>query len=96
MIVQIEAPEHAGFRDQARALIDPLPSDLSASNVVLDCAKLLVGTPSFLDELVKQVLIERRAELLCVHGASERVQQLLQRSAENRAATERLSFAVRS
>jgi len=96
MVLRIETPEHAGARDQARDLVDPLGSDLSGSDVVLDCAGLLVGTPSFLDEIVKQVLAERVASSLRVQGASERVQLLLERSAQNRGFRDRLVFAVRS
>lgn len=95
MILRIEPPEHAGARDQARDLVESLP-DLSGRDVVLDCARLLVGTPSFLDEIVKQVLDHRGAQSLCVHGASGRVQDLLQRSAQNRGLRDRLTFAVRS
>jgi hypothetical protein len=96
MILRIETPEHAGARDQARELADPLGPALSGNDVLLDCARLLVGTPSFLDEILKQILVERGADSLKVHGASERVQQLLERSAANRDVRDRLVFAVRS
>lgn len=96
MTARIEAPEHAGLRDQAQALTDRLGSDLQDAVVTLDCARLLLGTPSFLDEIVKQVLVERRAQSLCVQGASERVQHLLERAAANRGVPNRLSFVVLS
>lgn len=96
MITRIEAPEHAGLRDQAHALTDTLGADLRDAVVSFDCRRLLVGTPSFLDEIVKQVLVERHAQSLCVQGASERVQHLLERASTNRHVADRVSFAILS
>jgi hypothetical protein len=93
---RIEAPAHAGARDQARDLVDALDPDLTGRHVVLDCSHLLVGTPSFLDEVVKQVLLRRNADALSVLAASSRVHDLLERSAENRGLRDRLMFAVPS
>jgi len=64
--------------------------------VVLDCTDLLVGTPSFLDEIVKQILVQRNARSLSVQGASTRAHDLLERSTENRNMRDRLMFAVPS
>jgi len=96
MIRRIETPAHAGARDQARDLVEVLGPDLSGQDVVLDCTSLLVGTPSFLDEIVKQVLVQRSARTLSVQAASARVHDLLERSAENRGLRDRLRFAVPS
>jgi hypothetical protein len=87
---------HAGARDQARDLVEVLGLDLSDEDIVLDCTDLLVGTPSFLDEIVKQVLVLRNARTLSVQSASARVHDLLERSAENRDLRVRLMFAVPS
>jgi hypothetical protein len=96
MVRRIETPAHAGARDQARDLVDALGPDLAGHDVVLDCTRLLVGTPSFLDEIVKQVLVQRNARTLSAQAASARVQDLLERSAENRGLRDRLMFAVPS
>jgi hypothetical protein len=96
MVFRIETPQHAGARDQARDLAQSLATDLSEDEVVLDCGSLLVGTPSFLDEILKQILVERAATSLAVEGASTRVQELLGRSAANRGVGDRLVFPVRS
>lgn len=71
-------------------LVASLPDDLSDHEVVLDCAQMEVGSPSFLDEVVKQVLVLKRAGTLEIEGASQRAQVLLQRAADNRGVTERL------
>lgn len=72
-----------------------MPPDLSGESVALDCAELAVSTPSFLDEIVKEILVVRRAQLLDVVDASDRVRVLLERAAANRGVSERLRVAVR-
>lgn len=66
-MLRIATPDHAGSREQARNLIQPVPGDLSGRTVGLDCSKMIVGTPSFLDEVVKPVLELRGAEALEVN-----------------------------
>jgi hypothetical protein len=83
-MLRIQTPEHSGSREQAIALAQPLPSSLRGKSVLLDCSKMLVGTPSFFDEIVKQVLELRKAEGLEVSDASPRPRALLERAAENR------------
>jgi hypothetical protein len=94
MVARIETPAHAGARDQATALADLLAPDLSDLDVVLDCSSMLVGTPSFLDEMVKQVLERRNARTMSVIAASARAHELLERSAVNRGLRDRLHFAA--
>lgn len=96
MAHRLVTPEHAGARDQARDLTDALALDLADEDVILDCTNLVVGTPSFLDEIVKQVLVQRGARSLSVVMPSERVHLLLERSAQNRGARDRLLFAMAS
>lgn len=94
-MLRIETPDHAGSRDQAQNLARPLADDLAGQSVLLDCSKLVVGTPSFLDEIVKLILEQRNAETLAVSDAPERARALLERSAENRGVRDRLRVAVR-
>lgn len=94
-MLSIETPEHAGSRDQARELVRTLPDDLAGRRVVLNCSSLVVGTPSFLDEVVKQVLGQRGADALEVSDAPERARELLERAAANRGVVDRLRVAVR-
>ena len=94
-MLRIQTPDHAGSRDQAVSLVATLSDDLCGQTVLLDCANLLVGTPSFLDEVVKQVLQVRDAGTLEVSDAPDRARELLERSAANRGVRERLRVAVR-
>lgn len=91
LMIRIQAPDHAGSRSLAQELTTDLAEDLSTEAVVLDCAEVVVATPSFLDEFVKQVLVERRASTLEAAHASARTADLLVRSATNRAVETRLS-----
>jgi hypothetical protein len=91
----VEAPEHAGSREQARKLLSKLPQRLSGISVVLDCKNLAVSTPSFLDEIVRQVLVERSADQLNVIDADERARDHVVRSADNRKVRAKLTVTLR-
>ena len=79
-------------RDQARELTASLPDDLSGTVVLVDCSALQASTPSFVDELVKAVLVDRRGSRLVVRGAPERTVELARRAAQNRGVTDRLEI----
>ncbi len=91
---RLEAPDHAGLRPQASELASQLPDDLTGQAVALDCSNLVVGSPSFFDEIVKQILVERHAATLDVVHASSRAQEHLERSATNRGVRARLHGVV--
>lgn len=95
-MIRVTTPDHAGSRDQAQALAAALPAELGGQTVLLDCSALVVSTPSFLDEIVKQVLVMRDADVLEVSGAPERAGTLLERAAENRSVRERIRVALRT
>jgi hypothetical protein len=63
------APKLVSSRHQARELTSSLASDLSGGVVMVDCATLQASTPSFVDELVKAVLVDRRGDRLILKGA---------------------------
>jgi len=95
-VTTLNPPSHAGSREQVQELVAALDSDLTGRAVLLDCTGLMVSTPSFLDELVKQVLVLRSAGVLDAHGASERTRTLLERAAENRNVADRLRVTPRA
>ncbi len=90
----LHPPTHAGSREQARELVARLPEDLAGSGVALDCSELTIGSPSFFDELVKQILIVRNADLLDVVSTSQRARTLLERAAQNRNVVDRVRFGL--
>jgi hypothetical protein len=92
----LEPQAHSGSREQAQELVLGLPADLAGCSVVLDCRSLTVSSPSFVDELVKQVLVVRNADVLNVVAAPERTRTLLERAAENRQVGPRLRVSLRA
>lgn len=86
----IETPSRAGSRDQARAWLEALPQDLSSSDVLVDCSHVLASAPSFVDELVKIILVERKAARLLLSQAPDRTREYAERSAKNRDVDSRL------
>lgn len=95
MTLRIDAPEQAGSRDQAEALVHDFDKTLVGQNVTLDCSAVLVATPSFLDQIVKEVLESRNADTLEIVGGPPRAQHLVERAAENRGVRDRLRQVVR-
>lgn len=93
-MIRLATPDHAGSRDQARTLAAALPADLEGETVLLDCSELVIGTPSFLDEVLKQILVLRHAAVLEISGAPDRARDLLERAAENRSVRQRLHMVV--
>jgi hypothetical protein len=84
------APKPLSSRDQARELTASLAEDLSGTVVMVDCSALQASTPSFVDELVKAVLVDRGGERLILEGAPERTVELARRAAQNRGVVDRL------
>ena len=91
----LSVPERLGTRDQVRDWLSGVPQDLSAAIVQVDCAALAVGTPSFVDELIKIVITERHAAELHLVNASERTQVNALRSAGNRRVADRVQVTVK-
>lgn len=84
------APKLISSRDQARELTAGLAEDLSDTAVLVDCTALQASTPSFVDELVKAVLVDRRGDRLILKGAPDRTVELARRAAQNRGVIDRL------
>lgn len=95
-MIKLVPPTHSGSRDQAQELVAGLAPDLTDQSILLDCTDLTVSSPSFLDELVKQVLVLRNASVLDAHAASERTRTLLERAAANREVVDRLRVTARA
>ena len=87
------APKLVSSRHQALELTASLASDLSGRVVMVDCTTLQASTPSFVDELVKAVLVARRGDRLIIKGAPERTVELARRAAQNRGVSDRLETA---
>ena len=89
-VTKIEAPEHTGSREQARSLLVELPQDLTGRTIVLGCSRVTVSTSSFLDELVKMLLVDHHAARLELVDATQRTEDHLLRAAKNRDVSDRV------
>jgi len=95
-VTRLNPPSHSGSREQAQKLVAGLATDLTGESVLLDCTGMTVSSPSFLDELVKQVLVQRKASVLDAYAASQRTRALLERAASNRNVAGRLRLTPRA
>lgn len=71
-MITLEAPMLAGSRPRAQQILAKLPKDLSHAVVELHCDSLIAGAASFADEIVREVLVNRRAQRLVIIAASDR------------------------
>jgi len=92
MSTVVRTPELMSSRRQARELVASLPAELAGSEVVIDCSALLATAPSFLDELLNEILLRRHASTLRVVGATPRVRHLLVELADNYGLSKHLAW----
>ena len=90
--VDTDRPKLVSSRHQARELTAELTGDLSDTAVMVDCSALQASTPSFVDELVKAVLVDRGGHRLVLKGAPDRTVELARRAAQNRGVLDRLEI----
>lgn len=90
MAYQMVAPRLVGSRESAQAVLATIPHDLTGQRVALNCRELRSGSPSFADEIVRVVLVERRATELALVGASERFAVYVRDSAQAHDVVDRL------
>lgn len=89
--LQLETPASMGTRDLVRSWLDSaIPSSLAGSVVEVDCSPLRTPTPSFIDELLKVIVVERNATKICLINAVDRAIAQAERSAQNRGISARL------
>ena len=93
MAAMIAAPELVGSREEALELLSGLPLNLSDQMVVVSFDLNRSTRPSFVDELVKEILVVRCAKELNLRGVSETVHHYAQRSATSRQVDRRLTFS---
>lgn len=91
-MVTITLPRLIGARPAVGPFMVGVPGALEHEDVELDCRKVLIGTPSFADEVVAQVLVARRAERLLVVGAHGEFAVWLAESATEQGVQDRLVF----
>lgn len=94
MTHSLRIPQNAGSREEARALLAQLPASLADEVIKLDAGELRFATPSFFDEIVKVVLVERQGARLGLVEASARARQHIERAGANRGVAGRIRVVV--
>lgn len=89
-------PKLAGSRKLVAQLIDHIPAALDTDVVVVHAEALRSAARSFADELLKEILVTRRAARLTVECASEKLAFYLARSANALGVTDRLMIVNHS
>jgi hypothetical protein len=88
----VTLPPLAGSRPAAAVLLSTLPADLSGELVSVLCRDLLSGSPSFADELVRELAVERNAESVVVVGAEPTFEAYVRDAARTHRVTERVTM----
>lgn len=60
----LSLPPLVGSRVRAKALAAQLPENLAGATVTVDGRNMVAATVSFVDELLKQILVERHGDRL--------------------------------
>lgn len=79
----VTLPPLAGSRPAAAVLLSALPADLTGQQVTVLSRELLSGSPSFADELIRQLAVERNAAGVVVVGAEPTFEQYVHDAARN-------------
>lgn len=90
-MIEIDLPRLVGSRSAASALVAAYGSCIKGERVVVNCRDLRSATPSFVDELVKRVLVEGEAAELVVLGGDEDFLRYVHDSAQAHDVDERVT-----
>jgi hypothetical protein len=91
MVSVIDAPTRIGGREQAQELLEGLRADLRGHRLEVVFANGVVYSTSFVDELVYEVLAERRADELIMRGLNDRACRVAVEAAESHDCSLRLT-----
>jgi len=89
-------PSMVAGRDLADALVERIPGDLTATEVAVDCRRLVSGSPSFAAQLVWRVLVDRRAGSLAVTHAPAAFAAYLEQAATRLEVADRLRIRAKA
>lgn len=92
MSMSVTLPRVVGTRLSAHGYLRDLPTDLSGQDIELDCRRLVDGTASFADEVVKIVLKERNARTMVAVGPGRDFADDLQTAAHDHGVADAFSL----
>ena|ERR1700681_2008998 len=91
----LDLPERASSREEARELLAPHVSKLKGGTVVLRANALTASSSSYIDELIKHILVDQGAAKLTLDGIAERIGSFAVSSANRRGVRHKLSITTR-
>lgn len=91
----ISVPHLVTSRRQAQEMLAGIPDDLHDCEVILDCSGVQASPPSFVDEVVKIVLVDRKALRLRLRSVPERAATYAEQAAQRRGVVDRLEVELR-
>lgn len=87
----LEAPLRMGRRAQAKGLLVDLHHDLSGAIVEMKFPDDAYPTTSFVDEIIRAILVDRQADSLALVNANERVAEIALLCADDLGVRDRLT-----
>ena len=90
--VEIVVPRLAGSRSRAQELLAGITTPPREATVKLDLSATRAVAPSFMDEVIRCILVDWGASQLVLWGPSERGVELARRIASNHGVEERLAY----
>ena len=90
----LDLPRLASSREAADALVSRISDDVKDASVTINCRDLLSGSPSFADQLVKRLLVEKEAKELVLVGAPRDFTSYVRDSATSRSVATRVREAA--
>jgi hypothetical protein len=91
-VTVVDAPVRMGRRAQAKELLSDLPADLTTAMVEVRFPDDAFPTTSFVDELVRSILVDRKAQALTLVNANRRASEIATLCAVDLGVGDRLSF----
>ena len=95
MVTAIRPPDLVSSRPLARDLMTGAPHNLAGQHLRVEFGDVLAAAPSFVDELIRIVLVERRAARLELCGIQCRPANYARRSARTHNVVDRLVIGER-
>lgn len=89
-------PERAAGRPEARHFVSSLRGSLAGITVHVDASGMAASAPSFLDELVKQILVDRGAAKLVLFNVTNRPAGFATSAAQRRSVEDRLTVKLKT
>jgi hypothetical protein len=81
VVTTLSLPQFVSSRPMARDVAAAVPVNLMGEHVIVDFAGVTAAAPSFVDELIREILVVRSAACLELSGIAERTAAYARRSA---------------